>query len=124
MSDIGLHESVYEQLRFYADHLDKSLIALRSPRPEVAEKARGEIVSLLKEITNKDSMNPTSRLVTAILKHSLPEIAGQGLSLCVSLKKTLEQRPPNLLEMNQLEMIALTLDKECSSTLARITGKR
>jgi len=124
MSDIGLLGSIYEQLRSYADKLDHALIGLRDPQPEVAQRARAEIVGLLHEITNKDSMDPTSRLVTAILKQGLPTIAGQGLSLCVSLRKALEQRPPTSLEMSQLELVALTLDKECSSTLARIKGKR
>ena len=50
--------------------------------------------------------------------------SGKGLSLCESLAQTLEQRVPDSNELNQLEQIAMTLDKECSSTLARIKGKR
>lgn len=124
MSDIGLYGSIYEQLRSYADKLDHALIQLRNPEPAIAQKAREEIVGLLKEITNKDSTDPTSRLVSAILKQGLPTVTGQGLSICMSLIKSLEQRPPTTLELSQLELIALTLDKECSSTLARIKGKR
>lgn len=124
MSDIGLYGSIYEHLRSYADKLDRALIALRNPQAHIAQQARQEIVGLLREITNKDSTDPAVRLVTAILKQGLPAVAGQGLGLCDSLAKALEQRPPNPVELNQLEQVALTLDKECSSTLARIKGKR
>lgn len=124
MSEIGLHGSIYEQLRSYADKLDRALIALRNPQAEIAQRARQEIAVLLREITDKDSTDPAARLVTAILKQGLPAVAGQGLTLCDSLAKALEQRPPSPAELNQLEQVALTLDKECSSTLARIKGKR
>ena len=124
MSDVGLYGSIYEQLRSYADKLDHALIALRNPQPKIAKKAREEIVGLLQEITNKDSTDPTSRLVSAILKQGLPVVAGEGFSICVSLTNALEQRPPSSLELNQLELIAFALDKECTSTLDRIKGKR
>jgi len=124
MSDVGLYGSIYEQLRFYADTLDRALVALRNPRVDLAQGARREIATLLREIVDKESTDPAARLVTAILKQGLPAVAGQGLTLCESLAATLEQRPPSPAELSQLEQVALTLDKECSSTLARIKGKR
>lgn len=124
MSDTGLYGSVYEQLRTYADRLDRALVALRNPQADVAQKARLEIVGLLREITDKNSTNPATRFVAIILKQELPAMSGQGLSLCDALAKALEQRTPNQTELNQLEQIAIALDKECSSTLARIKGKR
>ncbi len=124
MSDIGLYGSIYEQLRSYADKLDHALIALRNPQAAIAQEARQEIVGLLREFTNKESPDPGARLVTAILKRGLPAVAGQGLALCESLARALEMRPPSPVELNQLEQVAMTLDKECSSTLARIKGKR
>ncbi len=124
MSDTGLYGSVYEHLRTYADRLDRSLIGLRSPDGSVAKNAQMEIVRLLREITDNKSTNPATRLVTVILKQDLPSIAGKGLSLCESLAQALERRRPDSNELNQLEQIAITLDKECSSTLARIQGKR
>jgi hypothetical protein len=35
----------------------------------------------------------------------------------------LEHRSPNSGELQQLEQIAVTLDNECTSTLARIRGR-
>ena len=124
MSDTGLYGSVYEQLRTYADRLDRALIAMRNPQNDVAPKARLEIAGLLREITDKNSTNPATRFVAVILKQELPAVSGQGLSLCDSLANVLEQRAPNQVELNHLEQIAIALDKECSSTLARIKGKR
>ncbi len=124
MSDVGLYGSVYEQLRFFADRLDRALIALRNPQADIAQKARQDIVGILQEITNTESTDPATRLVTAILKRGLPAVAGQGLALCDSLAKALEHRAPSTKELNQLEQVAMTLDKECSSTLEGIRGKR
>ncbi len=124
MSDVGLYGSVYEQLRFFADKLDRALIALRDPNTDIARKARKDIASLLRETTNSESTDPATRLVTAILKRGLPDIAGQGLPLCDSLAKVLETRSPSQIELSQLEQIAMTLDKECSRTLEGIRGKR
>ena len=124
MSDTGLHGSIYEQLRAYADRLDHALVDLRSTRTEQALKARSEISSLLREITDKTSMSPATRFVAIILKQELPAMSGEGLSLCNSLAKALEQHAPNQSELNQLEQIAIALDKECSVTLARVKGKR
>jgi molecular chaperone GrpE (heat shock protein) len=124
MSDIGLYGSVYEQLRTYADRLDRALIALRNPQADVAQKARLKIVDLLREILDRNSTNPATRFVAIILKQELRTTAGQGLSLCDALAKALEQHSPNQSELNQLEQIAMALDKECSNSLARIKGKR
>lgn len=124
MSDTGLYGIVYEHLRIYADRLDRSLIGLRNPDSNIAKHARLEIVRLLREITDINSTNPATRLVSVILKQDLPSVIGKGLPLCESLAQTLEQRVPNSNELNQLEQIAITLDKECSTTLARIRGKR
>lgn len=124
MSDTGLFGSVYEQLRTYADRLDRALIALRDPHTDVAKRARLEIAGLLREITDRESINPATRFVAVVLKQELPATSGQGMSLCDSLATALVQRSPNTNELNQLEQIAIALDKECSSTLARVKGKR
>jgi len=123
MSDTGLQGSIYEQLRSYADNLDRALIELRNSHTHIAEQARQQIVALLRELTNRDTNDPAALLVTAILKQGLPSVAGQGLALCDTLATTLANRAPSPSELNQLEQLALTLDKECSSTLARIKGR-
>ena len=124
MSNVGLDGGIYEQLRSYADTLDRALVALRDSEASASSRAQHQIAALLRELTNSETSDPASRLVTAILKERLPLVAGQGLALCEALAKALEQRPPTSAELDQLEQVALSLDKECSSTLARIKGKR
>lgn len=124
MTDTGLFGSIYEQLRTYADRLDRALVGLRSPRSAIAEESRRELAALLYEITDKNSTNPATRFVALVLKQELPSISGHGLGLCDSLARILEQRLPSATELNQLEQIAIALDRECSSTLARISGQR
>lgn len=124
MSDTGLYGSVYDQLRTYADGLDRALIALRNPQPEVAQAARFEIARLLRVITDRSSTDPAVRFAVVILRQELPPVSGKGLELCESLAAVLERRPPDPTELGQLEQVAAAIDKECSSTLARITGRR
>jgi len=123
MTDTGLYGSVYEHLRTYADRLDRSLIGLRNPDSNIVKHARMEIAHLLREVIDGNSTNPATRFVSIILKQDLPPVTGKGLPLCESLANTLEQRLPDLNELNQLEQIAIILDKECASTLARMKGR-
>ena len=123
MSDIGLQGSIYEQLRSYADRLDHALIQLRSEEPKAVKSGREHAAQLLRELTDKDTLNPTARLVSLILKQELPSQTGRGLDLCDALAQTLEQRLPDSTEFRHLEQIAMTLDIECTTTLARIHGR-
>lgn len=117
MSDTGLYGSIYEQLRETADHIDRALVNLRSPT--MADRARNELADLLERITDAQSTDPEVRLLAVILKQEPP-----GLAAITALVKTLRQRLPNKTELLQLEQLALSIDKECASTLARIKGRR
>ena len=123
MTDTGLYGSVYEHLRTYADRLDRSLIGLRNPDSNIVKHARMEIARLLREVIDGNSTNPATRFVSIILKQDLPPVTGKGLPLCESLANTLERRLPDSDELYQLEKIAIILDKECASTLARMKGR-
>ena len=123
MSDIGLHGSIYEQLRGYADKIDKALIGLRNPQADAALQARMEIVGILRDIANKKSKNPATQFIAVVLKQELPSVVGQGFVLCETLSGVLEARAPTSAELVQLEQIAMAIDRECASTLARIKGR-
>jgi len=123
MSDVGLHGSIYEQLRSYADRLDRALIGLRSLQADAALQSRGDIAALLREIANKQSGSLASQFIALILRQELPSVVGQGFAGCESLATNLDKRPPNTSELAQLEQIALAIDRECASTLARIKGR-
>lgn len=117
MSDTGLYGSIYEQLRFTANHIDRALVNLRNPT--TADHARNELADLLGTIVDKESTNPSVRFLAVIFKQEYP-----GLAVIASLANTLRQRAPNKSELQQLEELALSIDKECASTLAHIKGRR
>lgn len=121
MSELGLYSGHYEQLRSYADRLDRALVGVRNHQADVALRARRELVAILREFANRDSQKPSSHLVATVLRQELGTSAG-GPAPLAALAKILEQRSPNQAEVVQLEQIALALDKECSSTLARMRG--
>jgi hypothetical protein len=50
-------------------------------------------------------------------------MAGQGLTLCESLASALEHHTPTPAELSHLEQIAIALDRECATSLARINGR-
>jgi len=117
MSDTGLYGSIYEQLRDTADRIDRSLVNLRNPT--LADRARNELADLLVRITDTQSTDPEVRFLAVILKQEPP-----GLRAVAALATALRQRAPTKLELAQLEQLALSIDKECASTLARIRGRR
>ena len=117
MSDTGLYGSIYEQLRDTADQIDRALVNLRNPA--MADTARNELAGLLVRITDSQSTDPEVRFLAVILKQEPP-----GVVAVTSLAKALRQRAPNKAELMQLEQLALSIDKECASTLARIKGRR
>lgn len=119
MSEVALNGSIYRQLRTYADTLDRALIRLRDPHSTVVDDARRDIANLLRKATAQESVDPAALMVRTVLRRRL-----KGLVLCENLATILDKRLPNSAELNQLEHIALELDKECSTALARIRRKR
>lgn len=119
MSDVALNGSIYQQLRTFADSLDRALIDLRNPQRLIVDEARKDIAGLLRKATAKQSVDHTALMIRIVLKRRL-----QGLVICEKLVTVLEGRPPNSSELDQLEHIALELDKECSIALARTRNRR
>ena len=119
MSDAALNGSLYQQLRFFADTLDRALIDLRDPQELKVDEARRRIVELLRKATEDQSVDHAALMLRIVLGRRL-----RGLFLCNRLVTVLERRPPNSTELGQLECIAQELDKECRTALARILGKR
>ena len=119
MSDVALNGSIYQQLRSYADTLDRALIDLRDPQESKVDEARLQIVELLHKATESQSVDHAALMLRIVLGRRL-----QGLALCDKLATVLERGLPNSSELDQLEHIARELDKECRTALARVRGKR
>ena len=119
MSDGTLNGSIYQQMRTYADTMDRALIDLRNPQNSKADEARRQIADLLGKATANQSEDHAAMMLRIVLRRHL-----QGLGLCQQLASVLGGRLPDRSELDQLEHIAFVLDKECSTALARIRGKR
>lgn len=122
MSDIGLDETVYEQLRLYAEKLDRNLVGLKSSDEQRVRDARNEVVDLLKEIVNARSTNPSARIVALILDRELRTSTVGGERGFESVALSIESRAPTREDLDWLERIAVLLDRECSHTFERIKG--
>lgn len=123
MSDTGLFGSIYQQLRHYADRLDRALVQIRSADVTINEPARQEISGLLRELCQKDNPDPAAQLVFLVLKQQANSIYNQDATICESLANALDKRMPNKTEISKLQDIAAAIDRECSDTMARLRGR-
>ena len=85
MSDVALNGSIYQQLRSYADTLDRALIDLRDPRETKVDEARRQIADLLRKATVNQSVDHAALMLRIVLGRRL-----QGLALCDKLATVLE----------------------------------
>jgi hypothetical protein len=123
MSEIGLEETVYEQLRLYADRLDRNLVGLKSADEERIREARNEVVTLLKEIMSARSSNPSARIVALILDRGLRASTGRRDTEFELMAQSIEMRAPTREDLEWLERIAVLIDRECSHTFERIKSR-
>ncbi len=119
MSDGALNGGIYQQLRSYADTLDRALVNLRNPENTAVDDARQQIADLLRKATVHQSVDHSAMMLRIVLRRRL-----QSLALCDKLATVLDVRLPDSYELDQLGHIALELDKECSAALVSIRGKR
>lgn len=123
MSDAGLYGGIYEQLRRYADRLDRDLVLLRSADPGATSSARKDLAELLHSLTAKQPERPSERLVALILDNELRRQYGQGLGTCESLASVLNGGTPSADDIAKLESIAAAVDRECTNAMARLRGQ-
>ncbi len=90
LSDVALNGSIYQQLRTYADSLDRALVDLRNPQRLIVDEARRELANLLRKATLKQSEDHAALMIRIVLRRRLP-----GLVICEKLATVLEGRPPN-----------------------------
>ncbi len=122
MSDMGLYGALYQQLRDYAERFDRALVDLKDPRRDSVDQARRNLSGLLRQITNKKTEDLAARLVGTVLMQEFGRATSGRLSY-EALAGALDTRYPTATELSELEQIAVAIDRECSTTLARLRGK-
>jgi hypothetical protein len=123
MSDMGLNASLYQQLRSYADRLDRAIAVLRGNDPASVKLASAEIAAMLREMSQNSQQNPHARIVWMILKRELPRTTPEGVGIVPGLLASLETGKPGQTDIGKLEQIALTIDRECADAGARMRGR-
>lgn len=123
MSDMGLNASLYQQLRSYADRLDRAIALLRGNDIPSARQASVEIAALLREMSQNSQQNPHARIVWMILKRELPRTMAEGVGVIPGLLAALETGKPGQADIGKLEQIALVIDRECADAGARMRGR-
>lgn len=121
MSDIGLFGSVYEQLREYSDKLDALLLQIRSDKEPVRAEARKQLSVLLRVVGDANNKSPAVQIVRAVLRRELA--VSRPDALCSTLASALETREPSQKEIEDLDRIALAVDSERQTTMARMRGR-
>jgi len=122
MSDMGLNASLYQQLRSYADRLDRAIALLRSSDPASVKSASADIASMLRDMSQSNQRNPHARIVWMILKRELPRATSEGVGMVPALLASLEKGKADPDDIKRLEQIALIIDRECADAGARMRG--
>jgi len=123
MSDMGLNASLYQQLRSYADRLDRAIALLRGTDISSARQASAEIATMLRQMSQNSQQNPHARIVWMILKRELPRTIAEGVGVIPGLLAVLETGKPGQADIGKLEQIALAIDRECADAGARMRGR-
>jgi hypothetical protein len=123
MSDMGLNASLYQQLRSYADRLDRAIAVLRGDDRTSARTASTEIAGILREIRRDNQQNPHARIIWMILKQELPRTTAEGVGMIAGLVTSLETGQLGQADIAKLERVATIIDRECTDTVSRMRGR-
>lgn len=122
MSDIGLNASIYEQLRFYADIFDCSLVKLRSQDQAAAIRARIDIVKVLREMGSADLDKPGPRFIALMFQQEFTRILGNYENAFIGIADNIEKGKVSNEDIKILENIASLIDKQCIDAGSRMRG--
>lgn len=120
MSDMGLHGSIYSQLRTYSDKIDGLVVSVRSPNSSNRQSAQKELATLLKQLSAPEHETNAIRLVRYVLQDEFG--IGNYEKTLFDMAESLERGELNENNLERLERMASVLDRECSQTLARMRG--
>lgn len=123
MSDAGLYGGIYDQLRRYADRLDRDLILLRGTDPGTATLARKDIAELLRTLAAHEPARLPDRLAAVVLRNELGRVYGEAAGTFEQLALSLDAGGPSAGDIAKLEAIAAAIDRGCSDAMARLRGK-
>jgi len=113
---------MYEEVRDYAELLDKVLIELKSGVSHPQDEKRKRLGQFLTELDSKHTRSVAVRLISRLLRNegqvTPQELASIGNTLSVQIALPIDSAM-----ISQLEELARSLEQEQAVAMARMRGK-
>jgi hypothetical protein len=122
MSQTAILSGMYEELREYAELLDKVLIELKGGDSGPASERRKKLGRLLTEMGSARTTSLTARLVGLLLKRER-QVTPEELARIGARLGSTTAAEIGLAEITRLEELARSLEQEQAVAMARMRGK-
>lgn len=112
MSDIGTYKSIYEQIKPFAEIIDKAIIALKTNQSDSIP------LKQLEELFERMSTNQPKNASERVLKIVLRARGMQDMAYVSGINDTLQKNPR--LAIDKIEKIAKLLEEEQNEAFAKM----
>lgn len=119
MSNTGLHSGLYSQIREYAELLDQVLLGLKAGDPDAHKEARLKLGNALASIGSRAGGDLRAQLLASLLREAGRPTADR---LAEIGRQIVDGQATSPL-LNDLELLARTLERERVGTFAKIQGR-
>lgn len=122
MSQTAIFSGMYEEVRDYAELLDKVLVELKGGISQPQDEKRKRLGQFLTELGSRNTRSLAVRLIGRLLRSegqvTPQELASIGNKLSVPITSPID---PEMI--SQLEELARSLEQEQAVAMARMRGK-
>jgi hypothetical protein len=122
MSQTAIFSGMYEEVRDYAELLDKVLIELKSGISQPQDEKRKKLGRFLTELSSDRSRSLAARLIGRLLR-SEGQVTPQELASIGNKLNSAEAGAIDQTMISQLEQLARSLEQEQAVAMARMRGK-
>ncbi|MCI0387679.1 MAG: hypothetical protein MOB07_02760 [Acidobacteria bacterium] len=122
MSQTAIFSGLYEEVRDYAELLDKVLVELKGGISQPQDEKRKKLGRFLTELGSKHTRSLAVRLIGRLLR-SEGQVTPQELAKIGSKLNSSETPVIDQTMISQLEELARSLEQEQAVAMARMRGK-
>lgn len=122
MSQTAMFSGMYEEVRDYAELLDKVLVEVKGGISQPQDEKRKKLSQFLTELGSLHPRNLAVRLISRLLR-SEGHVTPQELASIGARLRAPEPSPIDPVMISQLEELARSLEQEQTVAMARMRGK-
>ena len=122
MSQTAIFSGMYEEVRDYAELLDKVLVELKGGISQPQDEKRKRLGQFLTELGSRNTRSLAVRLIGRLLR-SEGQVTPQELASIGNRLSALEATSVEPEMISQLEELARSLEQEQAVAMARLRGK-